>query len=389
MEEKHHNILLFILCFGVFGILNTELGMMGIIPVVSKEFGVSATDAGWTLSVFALVLVFSAPITPLLCSGFEKKRLMSVSLAVFSLSSLACIFVNDFWLLLVLRIVAAFFHPIYIASALNMAKNCVNDPKEAPKAVAKVFAGISAGMVLGVPITSYLGGEISFEAAMAFFFVINTLAFLATLFFMPKLEKSEKIKITHQLTILKEPLLWISIIAVVCLNSGIWGFYGYLSEFLYKISKIDFIVISEILFIYGVSNIIGNIIAGKVLVKNADLTLKLTPFIMILFYAAIFMEANEIWFLAAVIFLLGILGGIMNNATHFMISHPFEHAGELSNGLFISAANIGLSVGTFVCGLFISFWNARFIAIAAILLILGGILSIFIRSKIERKKLSV
>lgn len=331
------------------------------------------------------MLVFSAPITPLLCSGFEKKRLMSISLAVFSLSSLACVFVNDFWLLLVLRMLAAFFHPIYVTSALNMAKDCVDNPKEAPKAVAKVFAGVSAGMVLGMPITSYLGGKISFEAAMTFFFVINALTFLATLFFMPKLEKSEKNKITHQLTTLKEPLLWISIIAVVCLNSGIWGFYGYLSEFLHKISKINFTLISEILFYYGASNIIGNIIAGKVLIKNADLTLKLTPFIMILFYIEIFMESNLIR-LSVVIFLLGILGGIMNNATHFMISHPFQRAGEFSNGLFISAANIGLSVGTFVCGLFITFWNARFIAIAAILLILTGILSIFIRSKIEMKK---
>lgn len=51
MKEKHHKVLLFILCFGVFGILSTELGMMGIIPVVSQKFGVSAADVGWTLSV--------------------------------------------------------------------------------------------------------------------------------------------------------------------------------------------------------------------------------------------------------------------------------------------------------------------------------------------------
>lgn len=382
--QKHHNTLLFILCLGVFGILSTELGMMGIIPIVSQKFGVSAADAGWTLSVFALMIVFCAPIVPLLCSGFEKKRLMSICLAVFCLSSLACVFVNEFWLLLVLRALAAFFHPIYIALALSVASTCVDDPKDAPKAVAKVFAGVSAGMVLGVPITSYLGGEISFEASMGFFFIINALTFLATIFFMPKLQNKEKIKLTHQFKILKEPLLWASIIAVVCLNGGIWGFYGYLSDFLFKISEMDFTYISTTLFIYGASNIIGNIIAGKALVKNANFTLKFVPFIMILFYGAIFMEANEIWFLIGIIFLLGILGGIMNNATHFMISYPYPNAAEFTNGLFISVANIGLFVGTAVCGFFITFWNTRFIAISAILLILAGIVSVFIRSKFEK-----
>lgn len=384
MPHKNNNLLLFILCLGVFGILSTELGMMGIIPIVSQKFNISTADAGWTLSVFALTITLCAPIVPLLCSGFNKKKLMVVSLAVFSLSSLACIFVKDFWLLLVLRASAAFFHPIYIALALNIANSCVDDPKEAPKAVAKVFAGVSAGMVLGVPITSYLGGEFCFEAAMGFFFVINTLTLFATIFFVPQLQRSQKIQFTHQFKILKEPLLWSSIIAVVCLNGGIFGFYGYVSDFLYQISNMDFTHISTTLFIYGTSNIIGNIIAGKTLVKNADFTLKFTPFIMILFYAVIFMNATEIWILIAVIFLLGILGGIMNNAAHFMIAHPYPHAAELTNGLFLSVANIGLFVGTNVCGFFITFWNTRYIAIAAILLILAGILSIFIRSQFEK-----
>ncbi len=384
MQVQNNNLLLLILCLGVFGILSTELGMMGIIPIVSQKFDVSIADAGWTLSVFALTITFCAPIVPLLCSGFEKKKLMLLSLGVFSLSSLLCIFVSEFWLLLVLRAGAAFFHPIYIALALNLASTCVEDSKDIPKAIAKVFAGVSAGMVLGVPITAYLGGELSFEAAMGFFFFCNTLTLLATLIFIPQFPKSGRIKLTQQFIILKEPLLLTSILAVIFINGGIWGFYGYFSDFLHTLSQVDFTHISFILFIYGFSNIIGNVLAGKALVKNANLTLKITPFVMIFFYTFIFMSATEFWILLVLMFLLGILGGIMNNATHFMISHPYPNAPELTNGLFLSVANIGLFVGTGVCGLFITFYNTRFIALAAILLLLGGILSIFIRSKITK-----
>ena len=40
--------------------------MMGIIPIVAQKFSVSIDDAGWSVSVFALMIVFCAPIATLL-----------------------------------------------------------------------------------------------------------------------------------------------------------------------------------------------------------------------------------------------------------------------------------------------------------------------------------
>ncbi|MGZ8094190.1 MFS transporter, partial [Campylobacter jejuni] len=143
--------IILVFCLGVFGILSTELGMMGIIPIVSQNFSVSISDAGWCVSIFALVITFCAPIVPLLCANFNPKKLMLICLAVFILSSLTSAFVGEFWQLLILRAIPAFFHPIYIALALSMVTNLVEDKKEIPKATAKIFAAVSAGMVLGVP----------------------------------------------------------------------------------------------------------------------------------------------------------------------------------------------------------------------------------------------
>ena len=44
---------MFILTLGVFGILNTEMGVVGIIPIIAETFGVTVPDAGWTVSLFA------------------------------------------------------------------------------------------------------------------------------------------------------------------------------------------------------------------------------------------------------------------------------------------------------------------------------------------------
>ena len=60
-KNKHNHLLMLILTLGVFGILNTEMGVVGIIPIIAETFGVTVPDAGWTVSLFALIIA-------LLCS---------------------------------------------------------------------------------------------------------------------------------------------------------------------------------------------------------------------------------------------------------------------------------------------------------------------------------
>ena len=40
-KNKHNHLLMFILTLGVFGILNTEMGVVGIIPIIAETFGVT------------------------------------------------------------------------------------------------------------------------------------------------------------------------------------------------------------------------------------------------------------------------------------------------------------------------------------------------------------
>ena len=62
-KNKHNHLLMFILTLGVFGILNTEMGVVGIIPIIAETFGVTVPDAGWTVSLFALIIAFQRFIT--------------------------------------------------------------------------------------------------------------------------------------------------------------------------------------------------------------------------------------------------------------------------------------------------------------------------------------
>ena len=84
MKSQRTNLLIFILTFGVFGILNTEMGVIGIMPLIADDFNVSITKAGLIVSLFALAVAISGPTLPLLFSGMNRKKVMLLVLGIFS-----------------------------------------------------------------------------------------------------------------------------------------------------------------------------------------------------------------------------------------------------------------------------------------------------------------
>ena len=98
--------------------------------------------------------------------------------------------------------------------------------------------GVSAGMVLGVPIASFIASVVSFEMAMLFFAIVNAIAFIATLIFVPSMPVNERLSYGAQLAVLKKPITWLSIVTVILINSAIFGVYSYLAEYLKTVTNI-------------------------------------------------------------------------------------------------------------------------------------------------------
>ena len=82
MKEKN-NLLIFILTIGVFGIINTEMGVLGILPLLAEKFSISIAQAGLLVSLFALAVAAAGPVMPLLFAGIDRKRVMLLVLSVF------------------------------------------------------------------------------------------------------------------------------------------------------------------------------------------------------------------------------------------------------------------------------------------------------------------
>ena len=96
MDKKSSRMIL-ILTFGVFGILNTEMGIVGILPMIAEQFQVNIATAGWLVSAFALVVAVAGPTMPLICSKMNRKTLMLVSGGIFIITNIISAVAPNFY----------------------------------------------------------------------------------------------------------------------------------------------------------------------------------------------------------------------------------------------------------------------------------------------------
>ncbi|WP_079914853.1 MFS transporter [Paenibacillus sp. 32352] len=378
--EKQKKWLILILTIGVFGILNTEMGVIGLLPSIADHFHVSISKAGLTVSLFAIAIAVSGPTMPLLFSGMNRKKVMLLVLGVFVLGNMVSVFTSNFTILLLARIIPAFFHPIYCSLAFTAAASSVSK-EEAPKAVAKVFIGVSAGMVAGVPIASYINNAVSYDMAMAFFAIVNSIVLIATLIFVPSMPLKERLSYGTQLSVLKKSITWLSIVTVILLNSAVFGVYSYFADYLKTVTAMSPNTISFTLFIFGGANIIGNIIAGKLLTHSALKSVVSFPLLLGAVYTILFFTGPFTVPTAIITFIWGILaGGIMANINQYSIASAAPEAPDFANGLFISSCNVGTTLGTAVGGLFISEMGTPYVVLVGILSLLLSFVAIILRS---------
>ena len=377
---KNNKFIIFILTIGVFGILNTEMGFIGLIPQIASQFDVTTSTAGWLVSIFAIGIAISGPIMPLLLSKVERKKVMIIVLVIFVISNLVSVFTTSFAVLLIVRIIPAIFHPVYISLAFSVASDSVK-PENAPNAVARVFIGVSAGMVVGVPIVNFLATQFNLQIALLFFAIVNIAVLVLTLIYVPKMPAKASITYGTQLRVLKRPLTWISILVSTLFNAAVFGVYSYFTDFLNIVTQAPGDFVSIILFLYGASNIIGNIIAGKLLSSIPKKAILALPFALIVIYIIMFGLGSFLIPMMIISIAWGTLAGISANVTQYVVTSSAPDAPDLSNGIYLSAVNFGTTVGTFIGGLFITGLGSNYVLIIGILASIINVIFIIIRNK--------
>lgn len=372
------------LAFGVFGVITTEFGVIGILPDISAAYGISAGKAGWLISLFALVVAAFGPFITIMCSRFERKKLVQAGLIMFIISNILSASSSSFEILLLARILPAFFLPLFFSNSVELATASVTKEK-AIKAVATLYTGLSIAIVTGIPLVTFISGLFLWKGSFLFMAMINCISLLGIGLMVPDspVKKISGSLFSIQLKVLKKQILWWHILTVILLFTGSFSVYSYMAEYLKRVSGITGQQMGFMLFLFGLTGVCGNWAAGIALSRSIERTIRAYILSMVLIYFVLFHGGQDILMLGVILAIWGFfhMAGFLTGQV--WISSSATEAPELANSLVISASNLGIAIGAVLGGGIITAFGIRYVVWGGIAAFGLSLITIWISSKLH------
>jgi len=383
---------LFFIALGLFGLYAVEFGVVGILPAIIARYGISVAQAGWLIGLFALIVAVGGPFMVLWLSRFDRRMVLVGSLLVFSLCSLLSAWAPSFTALMALRIPSALLHPVFFSVAFAAAVS-LYPAERATHATAMAFVGTSMGLVLGVPLTTWIEAWASYEVSFFFCAAVNLAAAFGLWVMLPAAAKVQVPSHARQLAILRKPAVWLAVAMTVCVFGAMFSVYSYAAEYLARETGLSGETISVLLVVFGVGGVLGNLMAGRWLGRNRARTVLLYPVVLAGAYGVLHVFVSASF---ATLLPVCLLWGAAHTSglivSQVWLTSAAPEAPAFATSLYISAANLGVVFGSALGGAFITsagmhgaLWSGWLFAVLALAFV---ILQILLSGKVDNPRMA-
>ncbi|MFJ2352338.1 MFS transporter [Glutamicibacter sp. NPDC087673] len=366
------------LAIGAFGIGLTEFVIMGLLPDVAADFGVSEAAAGWLISGYALSVVVGALGLTAATVRWPRKPVLVGLLVLFIIGNSLTAMAATYEVAMIGRVIAALCHGAFFGIGAVVAADLVPANKKAG-AIAIMFTGLTAANVLGVPFGTLLGQHSGWRSTFWAISGIGVIALIGILVLVPVIKHAaEGISLRKELGAFTSLQVWLSLGVTVLGYGGMFGAFTYIAYTLTEVTGFNETSVPWLLMLFGAGLFAGNWIGGRMADKSIDRTLLI--FISALLVVLVlfgFFASNQI---ATVIALL-LMGGFGFGTVPGLQSRIMQYAGNaptLASGANIGAFNVGNALGAWVGGLGIAaglgytspIWIGALITLVALIVIL-------------------
>ena len=371
-------VALYALALGGFGIGLTEFVIMGLLPEVAADFGVTETVAGYLISGYALAVAIGAIIFTALLGRFDRKKSLMFLMVLFIVGNLLSATGPSYDLVMLGRIVAALCHGAFFGIGSVVAADLVPATKRAG-AIAFMFAGLTIANVLGVPLGTMLGQAAGWRATFWAITAIGIVALAGIMLLVPgNLARSTNAGVLGEFTIFRNPQVWLSMLITILGYGGMFGAFTYIAFTLTGVGGFAPGAVPWLLILFGVGLFVGNILGGRAADRNLPKTLITLLVVLTVVLAGFALTAeNQVATVIALV-LMGGVGFATVPGMQMRIMNHAAHAPTLASGANIAAFNIGNAFGAWVGGLAIAaglgytspLWAGAAITVAGLMVLL-------------------
>ena len=338
------------LALASFGIGTTEFVIMGLLPDVAGDLGVTIPQAGLLVTGYALSVAFGSPFLAVATARMDRRKALLLLIGIFILGNLLCALAPNYALLMAARIVTALCHGAFFGLGAVVAATLVPEQKKA-QAIAMMFAGLTLANVLGVPFGTALGEAVGWRNTFWAVVVIGFAAAFALYAWLPRNVPTPRMKLIHEARSLGSTQVILAMLISVVVSASLFGVFTYITPILENVTLISPHEVTLMLLLFGIGLTAGNFLGGwlgdwKLMPSVIGILALLIP-VLSLFT----LTSASLVPAAVTIFCWGLLAFALISPLQMRVVNEAAQAPNLASTLNQGAFNLGNAAGAWIGGL--------------------------------------
>ncbi|MFF1656253.1 MFS transporter [Streptomyces sp. NPDC058252] len=339
------------LAVGAFGIGTTEFVMMGLLPDVANDLGVSIPTAGHLVSAYALGVVIGAPLLAAATARMSRRKVLIALMGVFVAGNALSAFAPDYHWLLAARFLSGLPHGAFFGVGAVVATSLVA-PERKARSVSLMFLGLTVANIAGVPVATLMGQHLGWRATFLGVSAIGVAAIASLALLIPRDHTHAPAGgLRGELAALRSLPVWLALGTTVAGFGALFSAYSYITPMLTDSAGYAGGSVTLLLALFGVGATAGNLVGGRL----ADHSLRGTLFgglvalVVVLALFPVLMTAQ--WSAAVAVTLLGMAAFVTGSPLQLMVMEKASAAPSLASSANQAAFNLANAGGAWIGGL--------------------------------------
>jgi DHA1 family purine ribonucleoside efflux pump-like MFS transporter len=367
------------IALGAFALVVTEFLPVGLLPGISRDLGISEGTAGLAVTATAILGFLAAPVTALSIGRADRRLVLLGLTALLVVSSVLSWQASNFATLLVARVILGVGVGGFWAISITAAAKLV--PADRVHAASSlVFGGISVGSVVSVPTGSYIAAHSDWRVAFLAASVLAVGVLLLQLFLLPRIVMKEGVNVTQFFGLLRSPRVRAILLTVIFIVAGQYSGYTFVTPYLQQLTHVDGVVLSGLLFAYGVVAVIGNFVGGALAGRNLHRTVVANVWIFLASLVVLALFAGNTIVASVALLVWALSWGMAPVGTQLWLYDATLDAPEAAQAMNTSVFQLSIGLGSLIGGLAVnninlhsSMWiGAVILALAVVMVLVVG-----------------
>lgn len=385
-------IIIIMLLFLVFFLIGCDTFIISpLVPLISSDLNINVANGGYLVTVYSLLYVLASPLLGPISDRIGRKKMIAVGMFIFAISSIATGLSSNFAIMLIARgltgVGAAFAAP----NVWSYIGDCF-DYKERGRVTAIIGSALSLGMILGVPLGSFLAQLTNWKQSFYVLGIISAVVTLGIFIGFPNIliESSTNENYRKQFKkVFKQRSVTYSFFVTLFIAFANFGLYTFLGYWINKCFNLSVSYVGLFLIVAGIGNLIGMQVGGFIGDKyGKKKVVVMSTLIMAITLAILPLFSGNIYLTAINVFLWLATGGASFGSMQVIITQLSEESRGTVMGINNSFMWSGTALGSALVSVIINKFNFSLSAIICgiVALIAGLILKFLVKEKSDHEE---